>query len=167
VLQEFTRTGADMVKAFSNQARGRHPAQLVNTLKFTHAADASAAGLTPGDTPMALDWVQLGAAAEAAGLFRTAPGVGSMLGALAGVAKARPKVVRQKRAAPEPEVRPVVGPAALEQEHGMGQETERVVTEMRRVLEAAGTCSAIQLVLDHDSYAHTLENVFALSFLCR
>jgi hypothetical protein len=38
---------------------------------------------------------------------------------------------------------------------------------MRRVLERVGSCSLIALVLDHDSFAHTVENVFALSFLCK
>lgn len=154
-----------MIRAFHTERSGRNPASLLSALATQFPASAAARDAALQGAPALLDWTALGAATS--GLFRTAPGVSSMLGALAGTAKARHVGVRQARAPPEPETRPVAGDAAMVAEHGMGQETERVVTDMRRVLDREGRCGFIQLVLDHDSFAHTLENVFALSFLCK
>lgn len=165
MLSALSKDAVDMIHAFHNERRGRNPASLVSGLTTHFPASPAAAAAALQGAPAQLDWAALGA--TTAHLFRTGPGVASMLGALAGAAKARRVAVRQAKAPPEPEVRPVVGDAALLAEHGLGQETERVVTDMRRVLERKGRCGVIQLVLDHDSFAHTLENVFALSFLCK
>lgn len=170
VLSAVLRDGVAMINAFNSTTRGRAPEQLTAALKMLFAADPAAAFTSSSHHDIsAINWLQLGAAS--APLFRGVSGVGSMLGALASEAKARPaRVVRQKRAAPEPEVRPLDGAEALAEAgeaHGLAQETQRVVTEMRRQLRAVGCASAVRLVLDHDSFAHTVENVFALSFLCK
>jgi hypothetical protein len=163
VLAKCIKSGVEMFHSYSNTSKGRSAAQLTAAVRSMFALDHAAA--LARDGPVAVNWEALGRASSH--LFRIAPGLSSMLGALESQAKVRKQVMRQKRAALEPEVRPKDGPDALRQEHGLGQETERVVTHMRRVLERAGSCNLIALVLDHDSFAHTLENVFALSFLCK
>jgi hypothetical protein len=48
------------------------------------------------------------------------------------------------------------------------QETDRNMEEMWRVLRAqGGAAPLLELVLDHASFAQTVENLFALSFLVR
>lgn len=163
VMAKVIKSGVDMINHYSNASKGRSAAQLTAAVRSIFALDHAAASTRDG--PVSVNWEALGQASSH--LFRTVPGLGSMLGALESQAKVRKQVVRQKRAVLEPEVRPKDGSDALRQEHGLGQETERVVTDMRRVLERVGSCSLIALVLDHDSFAHTLENVFALSFLCK
>lgn len=163
VAATFCKSSLEMVNAFASKHRGRDPGTLTTAVRSLFAVDRAAA--LSSDSPVAINWGAVGAASQH--LFRTVPGVSSMQGAIQAQAKVRKQVVRRQKAAVEPEVRPIAGPAALQQDHGLGQETEKVVEDMRRVLQGAGSCSFIQLVLDHDSFAHTLENVFALSFLCK
>jgi hypothetical protein len=68
------------------------------------------------------------------------------------------------------EVRPAEGAAALPAAPAAAQETDALVTGMRRILSGLpqGTrVPVVLLVLSHDSLAHTLENLFALSFLVK
>lgn len=163
VMADAMQIGLDMIRSFTNERSGRNPAQLIAAVRRQFAIDPAAAVRIDG--PADIGWGMLGGVVASAGLFRTAPGVSSMLGALAGQAKARKVTVRQ-RAVVEQEVRPVVGAAAM-QDDGQRQQTDRVLTDMRRVMQRVKKCSALQLVLDHDSFAHTVENMFTLSFLCK
>jgi hypothetical protein len=157
------KSGVEMIQAFSTSRRGRDPGHLVASLRTTFALDRGAAVGSQEERPVRINWAAIGAASSH--LFRTVPGVSSMQGALAAAAKAPRAVVRRQRTQLEAEVRPAVGPEV--QDNGLGQATDQLVKEMRGQLERVGKASVVALVLDHDSFAHTLENVFALSFLCK
>ena len=47
------------------------------------------------------------------------------------------------------------------------QETNALVKQVFQVLKKQQRVSLVDLVLDFDSYAHTAENIFSLSFLVR
>lgn len=112
-----------------------------------------------------MDFAQVGS--DASHLFKRAAGLGNMLGPLAAAPKVRAAPQRRARQAPAVEMAPVEGPAALQKQHGQAQETDHVVQDMRVVLSEVGTCRVVHLVLDHDSFAATMEHVFALSFLVK
>lgn len=158
------KSGVEMIQAFSTSRRGRDPGHLVSALRSSFALDRGAALGSQEERPVRINWGAIGTASSH--LFRAVPGVSSMQGALAATAKAPRQVVRRQRAVLEAEVRPAVG-AEVTDPTGLGQATDQLVKEMRTQLQAVGRANVVALVLDHDSFAHTLENVFALSFLCK
>jgi hypothetical protein len=132
--------------------------------------------LRPGD----LDWGVLASAAAAA--FRTATGASCALGPLDVAPRGRAVGARagRDRGTPPPLVAPAVrdvgggegeddAAAAAAAAAGPAQETDARMVALYTELLAAGDAGlrVVAAVLDHERFATTVENLFALSFLVR
>jgi hypothetical protein len=81
--------GSRMIASYRSTTAGNRPVDLINALKRQFARPG-AQQLQPQQQGLgAIDWTGIGAAAVAAGIWRGAPGVSSMLGALREEAKVR------------------------------------------------------------------------------
>ena len=126
--------------------------------------------LRPGD----LDWGPL--AVYAATAFRTAVGASCGLGPIDVPRRARAAPARRaRRDTPPPLAAPAVrevgagAPSLHPSADGPAQETDARMVALYRELLAAGDAGVrvITAILDHSSFATTVENLFALSFLIR
>lgn len=169
-FRQLAECGAEASKKLLRAQQGRGPLELVRALRaaFVHTSDPQRDG---EEDPSAFCWNELGGSVRH--MFRPAPGANCMLGPL----DARPK----ERAAPAPRAArkrkeptgPAVRPEEL-QELGQGQgqekkETDRNLELMHGVIKELEDqlIPAYKLVLDHGSFAKTIENMFTLSFLVR
>jgi hypothetical protein len=172
VLERLANEGLHMLQRYQATAGGcKGPADLVAALRMLYPSAGGSGPAALGAAADAAPPISLSAlGADAARLFSRAHGAGCMLGPLADAARARAARVRRARAPVQAEVRPAEGAAALPAAPAAAQETDALVTGMRRILSGLpqGTrVPVVLLVLSHDSLAHTLENLFALSFLVK
>lgn len=143
--------------------QGRTIHDFIVALRANHVHDVRAQQEAVED-PTAFDWVQLGEGVSH--LFRSAPGVGCMLGPLDAAPKARkapaPRQAKQPLAA-------MVRPDELAQiDESEKQETDRNMEEMWKALSQRGEVVPVpELVCNHRSFSQTIENLFTLAFLVR
>ncbi|KAH7441290.1 hypothetical protein KP509_03G032300 [Ceratopteris richardii] len=117
------------------------------------------------DQSIALDWRTLGS--EANFIFHDAPGIHTMLGPM----DSEPK--RRKIAASRRREKGIVAVTARPETVADGGDkqshTDKNIRAMFNVLRRFGEqgCELEKLVLSRDSFSHTVENIFCLSFLVK
>jgi hypothetical protein len=162
-----SQRGLESARLLAAGGRHRTPAALAARCRAALAPAAPAGPLPPG----AFDWCLL--AAHAGLLFRIAPGASCALGPLDAPTRGRAGAApRARRATPPPVAAPSVrdddggGDRAAD---GPAQETDARMAAMYGALLEKGDAGArvVAAVLDHSSFATTVENLFALSFLVR
>lgn len=145
--------------------QGRTLADFVNALRrnYVMTENPQEDAVT---IPTAFQWEVLGT--KLGKIFRAAPGISCMLGPLDHV-QIKTRKVTQRQAKQRP-----TGEAARPEElheirENEKQETDRNMEEMWTILTGSGMtkCPVAELVLDHDSFSQTIENLFTLSFLVR
>ncbi|KAK9844086.1 hypothetical protein WJX81_004253 [Elliptochloris bilobata] len=154
--------GAEGARKLVSGGRGRTVRDFIRALKTTYGRGEEALADDEPLAPDAFDWGAL--ARRAAPLFRPAPGVSCMLGPMDAAHKERKAVVR----APKRRVGEKLAPTELSAaEAAASAEIEENRTEMLSALVARGDAGAglLETVLNHASFAQTVENIFALSFM--
>ncbi|KAE8778893.1 non-structural maintenance of chromosomes element 4a [Hordeum vulgare] len=156
-LLDITTTFVKSVRSQSSE--GITPSDFVTALlkKFGQQA-------TLDSEPVSLRWVDVGLSASH--VFRAAPGCCTMLGPMDTEVKQRKlSVVNRKRSA-----RPTENTCPEEladSSEGSKTDTDRNVTVVFDILRKNKRARLETLVLNRQSFAQTVENVFALSFLVK
>lgn len=121
--------------------------------------------LKEGDDAGDFDWGKLGGLVHE--FIKPTVGISCMLGAMSVKAKAP----RTKTRRPRESVGDLVEPERLEKvarKEDINKQTDKMMEVMMRVLKnETEPVPFVELVLNHDSFAQTIENVFALSFLVK
>lgn len=149
--------GAEMAKAMGLAGQGRSPWDCIRRLIAKYAHTESTTEL---QDPLEFAWSRL--AEDVYLMKKHAPGVSCLLGPLEAEAKARKVGQRVQRT----KVGELQKPETLEAaEEGVKQDSDRVLTDLWEVIEKHATVGLLQLVLNYDSFAQTVENLFQVSFL--
>ncbi|WIA44131.1 hypothetical protein OEZ86_010473 [Tetradesmus obliquus] len=165
VLATFAGLGSRMIASYRSTTAGKRPVDLLTALKRQFGQPGLLQQPQQQHGASALDWAGIGAAAAAAGMWRGAPGVSSMLGPLQQEAKVRKAAQRRQRAPVAAQVTPDENPLAKTAET---QETDKWVETMLQVLSRCPPrVTLVALVVNHCSFSQTVENIFALSFLVK
>ncbi|KAI5073132.1 hypothetical protein GOP47_0011145 [Adiantum capillus-veneris] len=112
-----------------------------------------------------LDWAAIGS--EATCIFHDAPGLQTMLGPMDSEPKKRKAAAaRRRERGPATET---ARPETVGDEEDKQSQTDKNIRTMFNVLRRCGEggCELEQLVLSRDSFSHTVENIFSLSFLVK
>ncbi|XP_024529657.1 non-structural maintenance of chromosomes element 4 homolog A [Selaginella moellendorffii] len=108
-----------------------------------------------------IDWMKLGY--EASEFICDAPGLSTMVGPMDIVPKQRKRPAPRTREKPGPSTRP----QEVEAVENMSTETDKNIETMFRILRTHKRVRFEALVLKRKSFAQTIENIFALSFLVK
>ncbi|KAH7447374.1 hypothetical protein KP509_01G103900 [Ceratopteris richardii] len=113
-----------------------------------------------------MDWTAL--ATEASCVFSDGPGLQTMLGPMDSEPKKR-KAMAPRRRDRGPAAQTVRPETVIEEGGDKQSQTDKAIRTMFNVLRRCGEggCELEQLVLSRDSFAHTVENIFCLSFLVK
>ncbi len=187
VFALVAESGLEHVRRLARGGRARAPADLARRLRARYAGGGGdALGADGSPDPSAFDWAALGRGLAA--WFAPAPAFHPMLGPLDAAPRAPRVAAQRRRRAPLGEAaRPEeVGDLAAEER----QETDRAMEVMYRALRAlppagaaagttndaaaaasaaprGGAAPLLELVMNHASFAQTVENLFTLSFLVK
>ncbi|KAL6782566.1 hypothetical protein ACKKBG_A07300 [Auxenochlorella protothecoides x Auxenochlorella symbiontica] len=157
-----TESGVEFVRKLTSGARqARTPDDLLRRLRsryVTRLDQQAAAEMQPS----AFKWFMFGQ--DVAGMFAPCPTIKHMLGPL----EAQPRVKRTL-AHRRVQIGEVVRPEEIDDgADSEARETDQQMTDMWTLLKSSsGRVPLIELVLNHDSFAETVENLFTLSFLVR
>jgi len=164
LLLHLSDIGVNMARNLDPGGAGRTPGDLVAALvsAFVPALDAAD---SVRENPALFDWAELGR--RVAHAFRPGVGMKCMLGPLQD-AKPKEKRSTQRRARDQlaaevnPDVLKNAGKADAEV-----QETDKNLDEMLRVIQREKCLPLPLLVLNKESMAQTVENIFTLSFIVK
>ena len=164
LLLHLSDIGVNMARNLDPGGAGRTPGDLVAALvsAFVPALDAAD---SVRENPALFDWAELGL--RVAHAFRRGVGMKCMLGPLQD-AKPKEKRNTQRRARDQlaaegnPDVLTNAGKADAEV-----QETDKNLDEMLRVIQREKCLPLPLLVLNKESMAQTVENIFTLSFIVK
>lgn len=145
------------------------PADFIRRLKTRYVDDIDAQEVA-AINPNAFGWGKLGA--TVGGLIRPAPMCFHMLGPMNAVPKLKKQAAAPQKRKREPlgeAVRPDEVKDIMNEAKQAEQETDRLWERMWEILGQQPDSSAtlIALVLNHQSFSQTVENMFALSFLVK
>jgi hypothetical protein len=161
ILVIAAQTGHAVLKKLAQGGKSYTPADYIRSLK-SHYVNDTDAQIVGAEDPYAFNWVNLGN--SIAGWFRPAPCSFHMLGPMDAAAKTK-KVVAQRRK------KGVIAEAVRPDDVVVGgeeqQQTDRNMNIVFNVVREHEGCLLTELVLNHASFAQTVENLFALSFLIR
>ncbi|XP_065856494.1 non-structural maintenance of chromosomes element 4 homolog A-like [Euphorbia lathyris] len=157
-FSSITNSLADSVKVHGID--GITPSDLVNSL-LTDFGQEGRPGSSAEGGRVSVEWKNIGIAASH--IFRSCPGCCTMLGPMNSELKKRKAIVRKhvqssKRSKPE-EV-----DGTFEEER---TDTDKNMATMFNILRKKRSVKLENLILNRNSYAQTVENLFALSFLVK
>lgn len=158
----------DITEAFLNSVKESRKGNSIKAADLVSAIIQNfgkATGIDDDGTTQ-LDWVTIGLEANA--IFHDAQGMHTMLGSMDSEPKKRKVAAlrRRERGPPAETARP----QTVRDEEGEGQsQTDKNIRTMFNVLRRCGDqgCELEHLVLSRDSFSHTIENIFCLSFLVK
>ncbi|KAG6632583.1 hypothetical protein I3843_13G147300 [Carya illinoinensis] len=158
-LLGIANTLATSVKSHSSE--GITPAEFVNCLLKEYGQSHGAVA-TQESAKIMLHWKDIGIAV--APIFSKAHGCATMIGPMDTELKQRKTVVHRKRAKPAETARP-------EEVNDNGEEgktdTDKNMSTMFEILRKKKRVRLESLILNMKSFAQTVENLFALSFLVK
>ncbi|XP_055808924.1 non-structural maintenance of chromosomes element 4 homolog A-like [Solanum dulcamara] len=158
-LLDITNTLVTTVKAHSNG--GVTPSDFVSCLlrDFGHEGGSSRRTEEDGNS---IHWNNVGRAVSH--VFRGSPGCCSMIGPMNTEIKQHNPVVRKRRVMPTESERP----EELDETDGEGKtDTDKNMATMFQILRRHKSAKLENLILNRQSFAQTVENLFALSFLIK
>ncbi|KAK9814085.1 hypothetical protein WJX72_000419 [[Myrmecia] bisecta] len=141
--------------------KGRSITDFLRRLKarYVHSSEAQEDGALD---PEAFNWAALGQHVNK--YFKTAPGVCCMLGPLDAQPKVRKVAQRMAKKPPGKLINPDQQQEARPEDM---QETDKNMEVMYSMLASHPRAHVLEVILNHESYAQTVENMFALSFLVK
>lgn len=158
-LLDITATLVSSVKAHGSE--GITPSDLVNSLLRDFGRQGGASTSTE-DGSNSLSWKDIGVAVSH--VFRRAPGCTTMLGPMNTEPKQRKAIVQRKRVRPTEKARPEELEDTVTEER---TDTDKNMAIMFGILRENRRARLENLVLNRNSFAQTVENLFALSFLVK
>ncbi|XP_060177509.1 non-structural maintenance of chromosomes element 4 homolog A isoform X2 [Lycium barbarum] len=157
-LLDITNTLVTTVKAHSNG--GVTPSDFVSCLLRDFGQEGGSSNRTEEDGS-SIHWKDVGCAVSH--VFRVAPGCCTMIGPMNTEIKQRNPVVRKKRVIPTESERPEELDETVEDK----TETDKNMATMFQILRRHKCVKLENLILNRRSFAQTVENLFALSFLIK
>lgn len=152
-LLDLTRTLVGSVKSLVNE--GVTPSQFVSSL-LKHYAH-------PPNNAASIDWHKLGISVSP--IFLTGHGSSTMLGPMENQLKQRKTIVSRKR---NPRSTTTARPQQLQDTEGEEKtDTDKNMSTMFNILRENKKVQLEHLILNRFSFAQTVENLFALSFLVK
>ncbi|KAK4485375.1 hypothetical protein RD792_008014 [Penstemon davidsonii] len=158
ILFDITNTLLYSVKAISNG--GVTPSDFVGCL-LTDFGQQGCASSSQGKAGSLIRWNDIGQ--EISHVFRRAPGCCTMVGPMNTELKQRKNAVLRKRSRPTENARP----EELDDIAEAKTDTDKNMATMFRILTRIRKVKLENLILNRNSFAQTVENLFALSFLIK
>ncbi|KZV36400.1 non-structural maintenance of chromosomes element 4A-like [Dorcoceras hygrometricum] len=158
-LFDITNTLVSSVKAYRNE--GMTPSDFVSCLLRDFGQQGGASSSQDAGRNL-IKWKEIGHMVSH--VFRVAPGCCTMVGSMNTELKQRKTVVHRKRTKPTEDVRPEELDDSVRKEK---TDTDKNMAIMFDILRRNRHCKLENLILNRHSFAQTVENLFALSFLIK
>ncbi|KAK9844620.1 hypothetical protein WJX74_004834 [Apatococcus lobatus] len=159
----ITEKGVEMAKKMRSGTQGQCPGDVIRRLRaiFLTSEYAPDEQIDPND----FDWAALSQLASHH--FCSAPGVACMLGPMNAEVKARKVPQQRAKKQPPGQLQTTQKVDVATEKDKDVKETDANMEEMWTVLKSVQEADFLELCVNHTSFAQTVENVFALSFLVR
>ncbi|XP_073157363.1 non-structural maintenance of chromosomes element 4 homolog A-like [Henckelia pumila] len=158
-LFDITNTLVSSVKAYRNE--GMTASDFVSCL-LRDFGQQGVASCSQDDGRNLIKWKEIGHMVSH--VFRSAPGCCTMVGPMNTEMKQRKTVVHRKRTKPTEDIRPEELDDSVRKEK---TDTDKNMAIMFDILRRNRNCKLENLILNRNSFAQTVENLFALSFLIK
>ncbi|XP_075475497.1 non-structural maintenance of chromosomes element 4 homolog A-like [Primulina tabacum] len=159
-LFDITNTFVSSVKAYRNE--GRTPFDFVSCLLLRDLGQQGVASSQEYDGRNLINWKEIGHLVSH--VFRSAPGCCTMVGPMNTEMKQRKTVVHRKRTKLTVDIRPEELDDSVRKEK---TDTDKNMAVMFDILRRNRNCKLENLIINRNSFAQTVENLFALSFLIK
>ncbi|KAK4404938.1 Non-structural maintenance of chromosomes element 4A [Sesamum angolense] len=158
-LFDITNTLVTSVKAYNNE--GVTPSDFVSCL-LRDFGQLGGPSSSQDEARSLVRWIDIGQVVSH--VFRSAPGCCTMVGPMNTELKQRKNAVHKKRVRPTENARPEELDEAANQEK---TDTDKNMATMFDILRRNRKVKLENLILNRKSFAQTVENLFALSFLIK
>ncbi|GAV75867.1 Nse4 domain-containing protein [Cephalotus follicularis] len=159
-LRDLAKSLEKSIKSLSNE--GITPVDLVTSLIAEFGVSTATRLSTQEDTQISMSWKDIGL--RVSPIFRKFPGCCTMVGPMNTEWKQRKAVARRKRTKPCPRNKPEeVNDTGAEEK----TDTDKNMSLMFEILRRKKRVKLECLILNRKSFAQTVENLFALSFLVK